>query len=586
MTGKLVSGLLAVVLLLGLLSSVGQAAAFVVLDFNVSGTDQALDSMGRALRVMLVTRLHGQVRGDERYNVIEQTKVDQVLQQMGLPENCLIQGTQAVEIGQRLGADLVFVPTLTVMYDFVSLDLMVFETDTGQIVDTASIAGPRDDLAVLVTELVSGLAWPSGARDDYAVSGRVFGSSGTGIADVLISFSCGADSVFTQADGTWMQTGLRGETEIHAAKDGYQFFPALQTVEATASDLEFLGDPLPPVPEETRPMAAAPMIDISSRPAVSGSPELQVVYPLEALHPVEPIRKAEILENVMPTVGSQETHQVGNVTFRMRLAPAAIFPPGMDDRGTARVATNFWIAETEVTYELWYIVRQWAVNHGYRFTTGGYEGSTRPGGQPSSVVVVPTAARWEPVTMLRAYDCIVWCNALSEMLGLTPFYRESGGSQAVLRDGWARSGMATQKGADGFRLPTKDEWELAARYTGTERRPGTIFMDGLFWTPGSWASGASAVSSQKAATVEVAWYQANSEKTQAVGLKRANSLGCFDMSGNVSELCIDWSPEPRWVMRGGSWNTAAESLGIGEYFQVDVATGSNNWGFRIARNGF
>jgi len=73
---------------------------------------------------------------------------------------------------------------------------------------------------------------------------------------------------------------------------------------------------------------------------------------------------------------------------------------------------------------------------------------------------------------------------------------------------------------EGGRLPTEAEWEYAAK-GGSSQQSYTF-------------SGSSTATT-------VAWYYDNSGHTnKTVGTKTANSLGLYDMSGNVYQWCADW----------------------------------------------
>ncbi len=292
------------------------------------------------------------------------------------------------------------------------------------------------------------------------------------------------------------------------------------------------------------------------------------------------------------TPGEQTSHTAGGVGFNMRLAPAATFPTGIegipdderDERweplpGTDTVEVPFWIAETQVTYELWYTVRQWGLNNGYTFQNAGREGSHGSDGQ------APTSKRNEPVTRVSWKDGIVWANALSEMLGYNPVYTYQGN---VIRDSRKEPACdkAVQKNTNGFRLPTSFEWELAARYKGNDRSHRAISRGGLWWTRGNYASGATADYNNASATQEVAWYSANSgSTTKDVGLKRANGLGVYDMSGNVWEWCFTEDGCCR-VVRGGSWDGTASGLRVGNVNSINPDFVDVSLGLRLARTHF
>lgn len=74
---------------------------------------------------------------------------------------------------------------------------------------------------------------------------------------------------------------------------------------------------------------------------------------------------------------TSRSYTVEGVTFTMRYVPGGLtFPTdsavnAFNDDTIATVSNAYWIAETEVTYELWYKVYVWAMGHGYNFSLPG-----------------------------------------------------------------------------------------------------------------------------------------------------------------------------------------------------------------------
>lgn len=291
--------------------------------------------------------------------------------------------------------------------------------DTGSEVTFATEAG-----GVLVLEAQGGHAHRSILVDvPYAASGQVIDEHGQGIEDVTIAFGEAADSVVTDSEGYWSQEDLRGPVSVLPSKEGLEFYPSAISIRQPRQDLVF-------------------------------------AERVPALHTVI---------------------QAGAVDFALRLVPAATFPTGTDDSGTASVDTQFFMAETPVTYELWREVQDWALQNGYTFANSGQGSGQRP------------------VTHVSWRDSLVWTNALSERLGFDPVYTYQG---RVLRDATDADAcdQAVEENTDGFRLPTSSEWELAARYQGDDSSHRAISRDGAFWTPGSYASGATANVNDRAAS--------------------------------------------------------------------------------------
>ncbi len=208
------------------------------------------------------------------------------------------------------------------------------------------------------------------------------------------------------------------------------------------------------------------------------------------------------------------------------------------------VKGGFWMSETETTYDLWYDVYQWAIDHGYSFSNPGRDGIA------GFVGSTPRDNTSYPVTTISYYDVIVWLNALSNKEGLDEVYLDFN-SNMPIRDVNQIDLLMYMSDANGYRLPTSEEWDMAARLTNAvELNDQLIQSRDQFWTIGSLFSG---MTSSLHEAVDYAWLLQNSnERVYEVATKLPNDLGLYDMSGNVCEFVfgINVSGVAR---RGGSF---------------------------------
>lgn len=247
---------------------------------------------------------------------------------------------------------------------------------------------------------------------------------------------------------------------------------------------------------------------------------------------------------------------------------AKSFPIGInDDKDCTEVNYSFFMAKTAVTYQLWAEVYNWAINNGYVLKNGTGDGKC-------------------PVVNVSWLNAIVWCNALTEYsnakynANLQPVYKDHNGE--VLRNSSLTESAAdliihlselkiNDQIGNGFRLPTCNEWELAAR-----------FIDGKNWTPGNYASGASAPVDNFEATNQVAW---NEAQPMPIAQKRPNALGIYDMSGNVAEWCgLSAYNIILACIKGFGDESDLKKLSVGYVSDKVFSAEFSYAGFRVVRN--
>lgn len=203
-----------------------------------------------------------------------------------------------------------------------------------------------------------------------------------------------------------------------------------------------------------------------------------------------------------------------------------------------------------------------------------------------------------PVAEISWRDQIVWCNALTEYYNsiaaaddsldcvyftdeaMTIPLRSCNNSTTVTRGTkGSQDDPYIHETSKGFRLPTSDEWELAARYIEDKNNDGDI-MDAGEYYPGTYASGAEADFTNTIETNKVACY--NTTAPFSAKSKKPNALTIYNMSGNVTEHLHDWDGLPQRI--GGDWGDLVRSILVGRGgLNITPYQVGSQLGMRIAR---
>lgn len=194
-------------------------------------------------------------------------------------------------------------------------------------------------------------------------------------------------------------------------------------------------------------------------------------------------------------------------------------------------------------------------------TCGLWDEAHGVAGDPGMAALPKTDVSWR--------EAITFCNALSLREGLAPAYeitQREVPAQAQWRshsqpelDDWL---VTWNHRADGYRLPTDAEWQVACRAGTTGARYGRLN--------------------------DIAWYAGNSGGTvHPVRMKQPNGWGLFDLIGGVWEWCWDlYDPSVYGsyrVIRGGGWSDPEWSCRAGVRRKTSPSAAFDDLGFRLVR---
>ncbi|USD34609.1 MULTISPECIES: SUMF1/EgtB/PvdO family nonheme iron enzyme [Vibrio] len=146
-----------------------------------------------------------------------------------------------------------------------------------------------------------------------------------------------------------------------------------------------------------------------------------------------------------------------------------------------------------------------------------------------------------------------------------PGFKQASNSPVVCvsrNDAQAYANWLSNKTNHSYRLPSEDEWEIAAR-AGAE----TYYWWGDQFIPNQANTGWGGTP----------W---SNKSTSPVNAFKPNRLGIYDTVGNVWQ----WTSDTRGLLKGGAWNFSPDMAAAHQQLSLSSSSAANYVGFRVVRD--
>lgn len=268
---------------------------------------------------------------------------------------------------------------------------------------------------------------------------------------------------------------------------------------------------------------------------------------------------------------------------------------------------SFYISKTEITQEVYKsVMRDITITYsnGTEQTLCENPSLCVQGSAENALPIDASVQDSRPVDNVTWYDAIYFCNELSKLKGREPVYTIENivvGTDGDSEDPYLHIMSATvtiYNTKNGYRLPTRSEWEFAFRGGDPDVEAWNYCYGGK--------DNPSYISSTDKDSVldDIAWYCFNNDYgitgtldvtnsaegrgSHPVAQKDPNTLGLYDMSGNVYEwvedLVMNGSDTNR-ILMGGSWYFSANRCSWkADLMHAQERNSYAHYGFRIVCN--